>query len=70
MAAQIESSSFQEIIDSFDDPQQLLNFAQSNGLERDGDIIAKFQELMVIKNFRDMLQGFYDQQELSYLHHK
>ena len=62
MAAQV--SCFDEIIDSFQDLEQLDFFAEHNGLCNDTRVIRRHNQLAAEESFRLMLQNFDDAYEL------
>ena len=49
---------FQEIVNSFDDAQELLYFANNNGLSEDSQVIDRYNMLTRAYNdFKQMLQA-------------
>ena len=57
-------SCFDEILDSFQDPDQLLFFAEHNGLCNDVRIQQRHNELSAEESFKLMLQNFDDAYDL------
>ena len=56
---------FQEILNSFNDAEQLAIFANSNDLARDPQVISRYNELISPYNdFSEMLQNFNNSHDL------